>query len=148
MDRTRRHVRSLLIALGVLAISAGLVAGREMPAAADHGLSTAGEAAGKVVPVGPPADEAATPAEETELDETVEEADADRPENHGRYVSEAAKGDTPDEYRNHGEYVSSIAKGDAGKPEAAANGQAKADDAPGRAVAAEAKNTSRGGGSD
>ena len=52
-----------------------------------------------------------------DLDEDADdEADGERAENHGWFVSEAAKGDTPDTYRNHGEYVSEIARGDDGKP--------------------------------
>ncbi|MBE0449052.1 MAG: hypothetical protein IBX64_13340 [Actinobacteria bacterium] len=40
---------------------------------------------------------------------------ASHPENHGKYVSEAAKSETPSGYRNHGEYVREIAKSDVGK---------------------------------
>ena len=148
MDRVRRHLKSLTVALAAVALSAGLVAGHEMPGAADDGLATAAEAAQKTVPVGPPAVEPEVPvveepvvAEEPELDDV----DSERPQNHGWFVSEAANAETPDGFRNHGEYVSSVARGNDGMPEAAATGKARADAAPGQAQAAAAKAKARGG---
>jgi hypothetical protein len=143
MTNLRRHLRSLTIALATLALSAGLVAGREMPEAASGGLSTAGEATGKSVPVGPPAAAAQPPAARENAEAEAEETAGERPENHGWFVSQAAKGETPSEFRNHGEYVSSVAKGDAGKPEAAAAGLEENAALPDRGKSAEAK--SRGG---
>lgn len=125
MTNVPRHLKSLTIALATLALSAGLVAGREMPETAGGGLATAGEAAGKTVPVGPPAQlPARPPAAEEDAEEQTEETAGERPENHGWFVSQAAKGETPPEFRNHGEYVSSVARGDAGKPDAAKPEQA------------------------
>ena len=68
-----------------------------------------------------------------------EASEADRADNHGWFVSGAAKADTPDGFENHGDHVSSIAKDGAGKPEAATAGQERADAPPGRAASAEAK---------
>jgi hypothetical protein len=117
MPNLRRHLKSLTIALATLTLSAGLVAGRDMPDAADGGLATAGEATGKTVPVGAPAPAAQPPAAEENAEAEAEETAGERPENHGWFVSQAANGETPSEFRNHGEYVSSIARGDAGKPD-------------------------------
>jgi hypothetical protein len=135
MQRLTHHLRGLLVALAALALTAG-VAFAARPST-ETGLDRAAEAAGKTVPPVTTEEEPTTPEvddeetveeeeptteeEETEPDgeeavEEEEEADGDRPLNHGWYVSEAAKGPTPDGYRNHGEYVSEIARGDDGKP--------------------------------
>jgi hypothetical protein len=135
VHRLTRHFRGLLVALATLALSAGMaLAARPAsieappaaapPPAADHGLSTASEAAGKTVPVRedgaalPDADEDAPDADETP-DADGAAANADRPQNHGWFVSEAAKRATPDAAANHGEHVSEVARSDAGKPETA-----------------------------
>jgi hypothetical protein len=135
VHRFTRHLRGLLVALATLALSAGVVlAARPAsveapPAAAADGLSTATEVSGKTVPVR--AEEAALPENEGDEDadtvvpEVDDEGDADpaatgeRPQNHGWFVSEAAKGATPATATSHGQYVSEIARGDDGKPEAA-----------------------------
>lgn len=127
--------RSILIALVAVALSAGAVlAGRPMPTASDSGLGTASdaarsglktaeEAAGKTVPV--------RAAEDDEAD-TDEDADAaTHPDNHGKLVSEAARGETPGGFDNHGAYVSSIAKANHGQVTATDKkaGHGKPDDA-------------------
>ncbi len=144
MHRLTRHVRGLLVALATLALSAGVVlAARPTsveapPAAAADGLSIGSEAAGKTVPVraeqgtlpeadedadedAPEVDEAdeADEAEADEADDAESEAAGERPQNHGWFVSQAAKGATPASATNHGQHVSEIARGDAGKPESA-----------------------------
>jgi hypothetical protein len=152
MRRSSRHIRSLVIALVVLALSAGAVlAGRDMPASATFGLDTASEASGKTVPVGPASTdepeeaEEADEAEEAEEVEEVEEAeeddpeDVERPANHGAIVSAAAQAETPDGFKTHGEYVSSIARGDEGKPAAASKGAEKAASGKAKAEGAKAK---------
>jgi hypothetical protein len=145
MDRTRRHIRSLLVASGLLLLTAGLAVGHELPAAADEGLGTAAEVAGKTVPVDP--DTPAAPAAKgTEAAENSAPAAGERKANHGLSVSEAAGADTPDGFDNHGEYVSSVARGDAGKPDASAGGQEKAAASPGRTKATEAKAKGNKGG--
>ena len=141
MDRIRRHIRSLLVATGLLVLTAGLAVGHELPSAADEGLDTAAEAAGKTLPVRPdhPAAPAVTDTDDAEGAENAAPAAGERKANHGLSVSEAAKDETPDGYDNHGQYVSSVARDDAGKPEASASGQENAAAAPGRTKAAEAK---------
>ena len=137
MHRITRHLRGLLVALATLALSAGLVlaarpASVEAPgAAAGDGLSRAGDAAGKIVPAQPDAPAVPEADEAEDVDEGVPEADEDvedadpavaegeRPQNHGWFVSQAAKGATPASADSHGAYVSEIARGDDGKPEAA-----------------------------
>jgi hypothetical protein len=134
MRRFSRHLRSLAIALSVLALTAGTaLAGRDMPAEATYGLDTAGEAAGKVVPVAKglesPDPEIVPTVDEPVLDEPVLEEDdpedLERPANHGALVSAAAQAATPDAFRNHGEYVSSVARGDESGPAAAKERKAK-----------------------
>ena len=145
-----RRLRSLIIALAVLALSAGLVAGREMPEAAADGLATAAEAAGKIVPVGPPAPTEGAPVEDVEEDEPGDEVTEPAEEvvepvvvmNHGSVVSEAAKAETPEGFRNHGAYVSSVAKGDDGKPESAGP---KSEAGQTKGKSAEAKGKTKGG---
>jgi hypothetical protein len=134
--RLQRHARGLLVALAALALTAGVVmAARTVPpedpaGAAADGLNRASEVSGKTLPAapapGPQADEGteeAAPELTEETDEAEEAApeaeDGDRPENHGWFVSEAAKAETPAGFDNHGQYVSSVAKGDAGKPDTA-----------------------------
>ncbi len=137
MHRITRHLRGLLVALATLALSAGVVlaarpASLEAPAAAaGDGLDRASEAAGKVLPVRPEAPAVPEADEDEDVDENVPDADeeeedavptvgeGERPQNHGWFVSEAAKGATPESAENHGAYVSEIAQGDDGKPEAA-----------------------------
>jgi hypothetical protein len=121
-----------------------------MPAPAADGLAKAAEAAGKIVPVGPPAPTEAAPVEDAEEDEPGDEltepgdevAEPEDVANHGSVVSEAAKAETPEGFSNHGAYVSSVAKGDAGKPDSAGP-KAEAGQAKGKS--AEAKGKSKGG---
>ncbi len=120
MTHSISHARAVVVAIAVLALSAGAaLAARSaltMPAASDAGLERAAEAAGKTVPVaGPPADAAPfvqapenvdeqKPAEEPAVNQAAE-----HPDNHGKTVSEAAHATTPDGFDNHGQYVKSIA---------------------------------------
>lgn len=142
MTRSASHFRALLVAIAVLALSAGAaLAARSaltMPSASAPGLERAAEAAGKVVPVaGPPAD--AAPVEDTtneETDENVDEEEpveepaveeaAEHPDNHGKTVSEAAQATTPDGFDNHGHYVKSIATDNHGQDVAAEHAGAQA----------------------
>ena len=157
MHRLTRHVRGLLVALAALAISAGVVlaarpASVEAPAAAaGDGLDRASEAAGKVLPVRPEAPAVPGADEDEDADESVPDADdededadatadeGERPQNHGWFVSQAAKAATPASADSHGAYVSEIARGDDGKPEAATaareRGAAAADAAKARKAA-------------
>ncbi len=135
MHRLTRNLRGLLVALAALVLTTGVVlAARPAsveapPAAAGDGLTRASEAAGKTVPVRPEAPAAPAGDEDEDGDESVPEADeeeavadpvaGERPQNHGWFVSEAAKAATPEAFDNRGAYVSEIARGDEGKPEVA-----------------------------
>ncbi len=141
MHRLTRHLRGPLVALATLVLTTGVVlAARPAsveapPAAAGDGLTRASEEAGKTVPVRPgaPAAPVGDEDDDEDVDESVPEADeeaaaaepaiGERPQNHGWFVSEAAKAATPDGFDNHGAYVSEIARGDEGKPEAATAGR-------------------------
>jgi len=128
-----RRLRSLLIAVAVLALSAGAVlAGRSAlvaPVRPDVAIS---HAAGS--------DGASGDAEETEPAETPETETTDtskteapvadapavdvstavHPDNHGKLVSEAAHAPTPAGSDNHGQYVRTIAQANHGHDAAAA----------------------------
>lgn len=134
---TVTRFRALLVAIAVLALSAGAaLAGHSAlttPSAAADGLQRAAEAAGKTVPVaGPPAEAPVEDADENtdeDADEDTEEAKpadeapvdaaADHPDNHGKAVSEAAQATTPDGFDNHGQYVKTIATDNHGQEVAA-----------------------------
>ena len=157
MHRSTRQLRGLLVALAALAISAGVVlaarpASVEAPAAAaGDGLDRASEAAGKILPVRPEApavpavdddedvDESAPDGDEEEEGADATAGEGERPQNHGWFVSQAAKGATPVSAVSHGAYISEIARGDDGKPKAATaagdKGAAAADAAKARKAA-------------
>jgi hypothetical protein len=129
-----RHLRSLLIALVALALSAGLALGAQAPQAASYGLAKAASHADQNAGSG---DEVTT-AEDTETDEPDEDAgdncttDPTDPETdlstltHGQIVCWAAHQETPEGYANHGAWVSEWAKGNHGQDAATkSNGQAK-----------------------
>ncbi len=128
-----RRIRSLLIALVALALSAGAVSAfRSLPSAAADGLTTAGAAAGLTVPARPDAVPATRNQDRAEPDADADEsADEDtgasdqatHPDNHGAVVSEAARATTPAGFANHGAYVSSIALDNAGQATAKAHSQ-------------------------
>jgi hypothetical protein len=129
------RARGFLVALAVLALSAGVVlAGRPAtapPAAAAGGLERATEASGQTVPAAgqaedqaPDADEDADEDEPAE-DEPGDEDAAEHPDNHGALVSAAARGETPEAFDNHGQYVKSVATANHGQEAAAAAKQGK-----------------------
>lgn len=126
MTTAIRHLRSLLIAIVALAMSAGLTFGAAAPQAsfglakaATHATPNAGS--GDEVTVGED--------EDTETDETDEDT-GDGGDNcttdptdpatdlttltHGQIVCWAAHQETPEGYANHGAWVSQWAKGDHG----------------------------------
>ena len=119
MNRVTRHARGLLIAVAVLALTAGVAFARAadpaagtMPDAASSGLERATEASGVSVPVAAPAndqDQAEDADGEPAENEPAENAEGDHPENHGAVVSEAAQGATPADATNHGQYVRTVA---------------------------------------
>jgi hypothetical protein len=135
-----RHVRSLLIALVALALSAGLALGAQAPQPASFGLAKAASHGGQTAGTG----DEVTVTEDTETDETDETTedpgdggdncttDPTDPETdlttltHGQIVCWAAHQDTPEGYANHGAWVSEWAKGNHGADAATkSNGKAK-----------------------
>lgn len=144
-----RHLRGLLVAVAALSISASAVfaaaahSGNGPADAAADGLKRAAETTGSTVPTR--SDQTIKDADDDETIETIESETAneastnaaDRPLNHGWYVSTAAKLATPAGYDNHGAYVSSVAKGNLGKPASASDASEK--NAKGQANAAAAK---------
>jgi len=151
-----RSARGLLVALAALVLTGGAVfAARGIQSASTAGTQNASAVSGRTVPATqdagapdsnekPDADETPEPAETPEAEDGAQGgtsdspvANADRPHNHGWFVSQAANAQTPDGFDNHGDYVSSIARGDAGKPDAATSGADKS--AAGKAKGAAAK---------
>jgi hypothetical protein len=140
--RFTRHFRGLLVALAVLALSAGAVlAARPGPTAslpsaatgglerAADGLKRAAEASGKTVPVAAP-DENEDADQDTEDNEPAEDQSADdqagaHPDNHGADVSAAAQGATPEAFDNHGQFVRSVATANHGQETSAAHASSK-----------------------
>jgi len=116
-----RRFRSLLIALVVLGLSAG-VALAARPALSARPETTPNQAEGTTEP-----SESPEPSESDEPSDAANAADAAatdtstgiHPDNHGLLVSEAAQSPTPTGFANHGAYVRTIAQANAGH--AAAN---------------------------
>ena len=145
MHRFTRHLRGPLVALATLALSAGVVlAARPAsveapPTQAADGLKIATEASGQTVPVrvdaasgstaGEDQDEDADQDEDNEAPKVEADADsdpaanaADRKQNHGWFVSEAAHAANAATTATPGSVglaVSTVARSDAGKPAAA-----------------------------
>lgn len=100
--------RSLITALALIAVSAGVAVAHSLPAASEAGIATAQAASNHDVPMwripaGPSLDQ---PADENQSSD--ESSDS---ETHGTTVSAAASSPTPEgDWANHGAYVSSIAK--------------------------------------
>jgi hypothetical protein len=98
--------RSLITALALIAVSAGVAVAHSLPSASEAGIATAQAASNHDVPMwripsGPALDQ---PVDENQsIDESSD--------THGATVSDAASSPTPEgDWANHGEYVSSIAK--------------------------------------
>jgi hypothetical protein len=133
-----RHLRSLLVALAVLALSAGAVlAGRSalsVPVRPDAAVTHAdsSEAETGETDETEPAEAPETEPDKTDETETTETPDTEtdapdagtstavHPDNHGKLVSEAAQGATPTDAANYGAYVRTIAQDNHGKEAAAA----------------------------
>ena len=132
MFSLKRRLRSLLIALAVLALSAGVaLAGRgshPVPAGQPAGPSAQndqgddGDGAEAPETEAPDADSADTETPETETPDAGGQT-GEHPDNHGKLVSDAAHADTPAGFANHGAWVSSVAKANHGHdtPAAAAS---------------------------
>lgn len=137
----KRRLRSLLIALAVLALSAGVaLAGRaihptQAPATGptvgqgdqgDQGEAEDGDEAEAPETEAPDADEAEAP----ETDAPEAESAGEHPDNHGKLVSEAAGADTPAGFDNHGAYVRTVAQDNHGHEAAGAAAAKHATKAP------------------
>lgn len=141
-----RHLRSLLIALVALAMSASLTFGAAAPQASFGQIkaaSHAGTNAGSGDEVTEGEDEETDTDEDDEDEEAAEDAEGDGGDNcttdptdpatdlttltHGQIVCWAAHQETPEGYKNHGEWVSSWARGENGAQAElkASNGKAK-----------------------
>lgn len=136
MTALTRRLRSLLVALAVLALSAGAVlAGRSALTAPVHPDRTVAQTEGADTETGDTDQGDETePAEapETETPDADKTADTEtdapagdtstavHPDNHGKLVSEAAQGPTPQDATNHGQFVRTIAQDNHGKTTAAA----------------------------
>ena len=119
MTSLKRRLRSLLIALAVLALSAGVaLAGRAIhPTQAPATGPTVGQ--GDQGDQGEAADGDEAEAPETEAPE-ADTATGEHPDNHGKLVSEAAGAETPAGFDNHGAYVRTVAQANHGHDAAAA----------------------------
>jgi len=109
------RLRSLIAALAVLALTAGVATAHLMPTASADGLTTAGAASGKSVPMGVDgslADRAAQ--KDGDSADTADSSESPPAGTHGADVSAAAQAPTPTDggWANHGEYVSSVARGE------------------------------------
>ena len=131
MSLVTRRLRSLLIALAVLALSAtAVLAGRSALATTHDSVasqqggdqqaeeSEASETELSDAPEVDPSDATDT-ADQTDLGSTDATAGV-HPDNHGKLVSEAAQSATLDGFANHGAYVKTIAQANAGHVGAAA----------------------------
>jgi hypothetical protein len=135
----KRRLRSFLIALAVLALSAGVaLAGRaihptQAPATGptvdqgDQGEAGDGDEAEAPETEAPDADEAEAP--ETDAPD-ADGANGEHPDNHGKLVSEAAQLETPAGFDSHGAYVRTVAKDNHGHEESAAAAAKRATKAP------------------
>ena len=154
MTRLTRYARGPLVALAALALTAGAaIAARNLAPASSIGADHGNTAGGGSTQVGKPGPRDAAPGKDAEVADEAEtpetapapdaNADGERPQNHGWFVSEAANAETPAGFDNHGAYVSSIAHGTAGKPDAAAKGATKSEAGKAKGDAAKTTRTER-----
>jgi hypothetical protein len=129
-----RRLRSLLIALAVLALSATAALAGKTVLSTPHNQVASQQEQGDEQAEGseaPDTDEAEAPdgdgADESEAPEapaadesTSTDAAGVHPDNHGKLVSEAAQSATPDGFDNHGAYVRTIAQDNSGQASGAA----------------------------
>lgn len=133
MSLIARRLRSLLIALAVLALSAtAVLAGRSAltaPAALVASQQDVDDDAGgdeegsEEEELDGPKDEETDPAEDADGEEgapdgETETPSGEHPDNHGKLVAEAAHAATPAEFDNHGGWVRSVAKDNHGHSDA------------------------------
>lgn len=134
MSLVTRRLRSLLIALAVLALSAtAALAGRTVLSAPHNQVANQTEQGDEQAQESeaPDTDEAESPDNEgadasgapeaPTTDETTTDTAGVHPDNHGKLVSEAAQSATPDGFANHGAYVRTIAQANHGHAGAGKN---------------------------
>jgi hypothetical protein len=128
-----RRLRSLLIALAVLALSAtAALAGRTVLTTPHSQVATQGQGGDQQAEESESPDPSESEAPEaSDAPESPDPSDAGstdttdsptgvHPDNHGKLVSEAARSATPGGFDNHGAYVRTIAQDNAGHAGAAA----------------------------
>lgn len=141
MNLIARRLRSVLIALAVLALSATAVfAGRSAlatapaPVASQPDVDDGGagdDEGGAEEELDRPKDEDGTADEAGEAGEAPDAggdgdaSTAEHPDNHGKLVSEAAHAETPAGFDNHGAWVRSVAKDNHGHADAATRNAGK-----------------------
>jgi hypothetical protein len=96
------RIRSFIVAVAMLAVTAGLAGAHALPTASNDGIATAQQHSGKSVPLG---------VDGSVTDRTVNDESNDPTDTHGATVKAAAQAETPDGFTNHGDYVSSVAVG-------------------------------------
>ena len=128
MSLITRRLRSLLIALAVLALSAtAALAGRSALSAPNTHVASQTQEGDEQAEENEAPDTDEVEAPETEAPETDEADSPDatdttagvHPDNHGLLVSQAAQSPTPDGFDNHGAYVRTIAQDNHGHANAA-----------------------------
>jgi len=117
VSRINRRLRSLLVALAVLALSAGAVlAGRTGLSAPASPNQVAGPAESAEPSESPEIEPSESPeTEPSEAPDTGTTSAGVHPDNHGLLVSEAAQASTPPGFENHGQYVRTIAQANPGQ---------------------------------
>jgi len=125
VSRINRRLRSLLVALAVLALSAGAVlAGRTGLSAPASPIQVAGPAESAEPSESPEIEPSESPeiepsespeTEPSEAPDTGTTSAGVHPDNHGLLVSEAAQASTPPGFDNHGQYVRTIAQANPGQ---------------------------------
>ncbi len=110
-----RRFRGFLIAIAVLALSAGAAFAARLPQAAAEGLARASQgldqaehSSGQVVP---PSGESSVSTDAQDQTDSTDQTGQTPGGDHGALVSEAAQGTTPAGWANHGAYVSAVARG-------------------------------------
>jgi cytoskeletal protein RodZ len=130
-----RRLRSLLIALAVLALSATVaLAGRtattpqhqvaNQPQGGDQQAQESESPDASEAPDASDAPESPDPSQADSTDSTSGSTGV-HPDNHGKLVSEAAQATTPAGFDSHGAYVKTIAQNNAGHAGAAAKHSGK-----------------------
>lgn len=114
-SRSFLSARSLIVAILTLILAAGVAAAARPQGDGNPGLTRATEVTGKTVPT--QGEEVTDPDADPDAGATVttDVVTTEHPENHGKYVSEAAHVETPADCDNHGAFVRLVAHSELGK---------------------------------